>query len=656
VRAAPRRPGPAEAGTALALGAAGLAVRLAFLWRQAGELDADSATIGLMARHILAGRHYAFFWGQGYMGSVEAYVAALGFALLGAGDIALQLAPLALSAGFTVAAYVWARRLGGPPAALVTLALLAVGPPTLTLWQVTPRGGYAATLALGTVVMLIATDLGERGAGGAGRRWVALGLVAGLAFWTHLLSGVYLLAAAAYLLLRDPRRLTGRGPWLALAAFALGSLPLWLHNVANGFVTFTLLAPPRPLDLWANLSVALADSLPKLLGARALTHGEALLPVALVGVVAGVPIAALAWFGGHLARALGAGRRPPDLLAGLLLLATAGAVLLSPYGIVPSQRYWLPIFSALPVLVGLWLARLPRPITLVVPAALGAIHLASHLSFVPLSQPDHPAIARALVALGVRDAYADYWAAAPLTHYANGALTVADLHGEWYPLRERPDFSPLPAIIVPASDRVHAATLRLAGVPFREQRVGAYRVYRPAALPGARRRALARQAMRADAWPNGADAARALDGDPGTRWRTGRAQQGGMWLQVDLGDPVRVSGVRLEVGPHTLEYPRTIRVEVSPDGARWQTVALARHGLWPGLRVTGSALRHDARRADVDVRFAPVPARVLRVSIPPRAAVRTPFGWSIGELHVFGPADPAGPERRADGPGPASPR
>ncbi len=39
--------------------------------------------MALMARHILQGEHPIFFYGQAYMGSLDAYLVAAGFALLG---------------------------------------------------------------------------------------------------------------------------------------------------------------------------------------------------------------------------------------------------------------------------------------------------------------------------------------------------------------------------------------------------------------------------------------------------------------------------------------------------------------------------------------------------------------------------------------------
>src|SRR5439155_26710313 len=69
----------------LALGIA-LVVRVLLIARAPGVLDGDEALVGIQAEHIAAGADYplpVFFYGQPYMGSLEAYLAAGIFRLIG---------------------------------------------------------------------------------------------------------------------------------------------------------------------------------------------------------------------------------------------------------------------------------------------------------------------------------------------------------------------------------------------------------------------------------------------------------------------------------------------------------------------------------------------------------------------------------------------
>ncbi|WP_214316983.1 beta-N-acetylglucosaminidase domain-containing protein [Nonomuraea sediminis] len=64
------------------------------------------------------------------------------------------------------------------------------------------------------------------------------------------------------------------------------------------------------------------------------------------------------------------------------------------------------------------------------------------------------------------------------------------------------------------------------------------------------------------------EAARAVDGDPGTRWSSGYTD--GEWLKVDLGSAVDVGQVTLR---WETAYGKAYRVESSADGATWKPLA-----------------------------------------------------------------------------------
>jgi hypothetical protein len=84
------------AATWAALGAillAGLALRGWILAGPLGEVEADESVVGLMALHIQQGEQVAFYWGQPYVGSLEAYLAAAAFALLGPSNAVLKAVP-----------------------------------------------------------------------------------------------------------------------------------------------------------------------------------------------------------------------------------------------------------------------------------------------------------------------------------------------------------------------------------------------------------------------------------------------------------------------------------------------------------------------------------------------------------------------------------
>ncbi|GAB3431921.1 discoidin domain-containing protein [Flindersiella endophytica] len=110
----------------------------------------------------------------------------------------------------------------------------------------------------------------------------------------------------------------------------------------------------------------------------------------------------------------------------------------------------------------------------------------------------------------------------------------------------------------------------------------------------------------------------AVDGDPATRWSTGRGMQPGDWYQIDLGKEQPISSVELDAGASAGDFARGYEISVSSDGVTWgQPIATG------GGRTLTRAL------------FPTVSARYVRIVNQGSSG----SWWSIHELKVFGPAD-----------------
>src|SRR6266852_4951711 len=111
------RPRGFAIGLAVAI-VASVALRLAVIASPLGELDGDEAVVGLMARHIaFLGDRPVFYYGQPYLGSLEAFSAAPLFRLFGSSTVLLKVVPTAYSLGFLALSASLARRLFGTGAA-----------------------------------------------------------------------------------------------------------------------------------------------------------------------------------------------------------------------------------------------------------------------------------------------------------------------------------------------------------------------------------------------------------------------------------------------------------------------------------------------------------------------------------------------------------
>ena len=81
---------------------AAAAFKLMLLAMNAVPFNGDEGVVALMARHILQGERPIFFYGQVYLGSIDAWLVALSFSIFGQSVLAIRLAQLALFIGTLV--------------------------------------------------------------------------------------------------------------------------------------------------------------------------------------------------------------------------------------------------------------------------------------------------------------------------------------------------------------------------------------------------------------------------------------------------------------------------------------------------------------------------------------------------------------------------
>lgn len=484
----------------------GLLLRLAILLSPLGELDGDEAVVGLMARHIaFVGERPVFYWGQPYLGSLEAFTAAPLFRVFDSSTLLLKLVPTAYSLGFLVLSALLARRLFGDRPALATAAYLALPPAMWAVWSTKARGGYAELLFLGEALLLVTLWWSERPSDRRGA--VLWGLLAGLAIWTHLLAVVYVLPCVVYLGLQ--RRLRLRVVGLSLVGTAIGLLPLLIDNLSGGFLTIrALLQPPDlPLDPLAQLGRFFRVGLPVLAGLGQPTTSAAMFDADWLNRPAGhlsIALAFLVLLGLALAvhrRALvclvrgggSSGGAEPALLL-LLAVCVPPVVALTRFGFFVSEpRYALPLYSAVPLVVAaLW--RLPRTWRLAGLTALLALNVASLVTteerlWRPEDAVDSTVATRAdlvryLVSQDRHQMYTDYWVGYPVmfeTRETVLAYVISGGFNRYVPPADNVQRTPNAAwvFVEPGSEAEAEFTdeLRAIGGQAHVENVGVYRVY-----------------------------------------------------------------------------------------------------------------------------------------------------------------------------------
>lgn len=397
----PRRVGPrAQMALCLALAAA---IRLVVLARSHGMVDSDEAVLGIQAERILRGAHPIYFYGQAYMGSWDAYLAAPLIALFGPAAWVLHTITLAESLLLVPLLGALAAQLYGMRARLPGMLLAAVPPLYVGVIQLRMLGGYVETLVLGTAILLLAAPIARRWQRGDATRalWAWVGLLVGLALWIDPLILVYAVTAAVWLaplaVARMRRRPTeGRNWWRAtgenavvcLVAAVIGALPALVYALTFQFINVTsIFAPVGPALHLDPLRLGIASYFwsvvtPRITGAQILWGAalgkKRLLDITFEVIAGGLALAAL----GHTLSLLvpGSGntrdaawttdpRRGrwgyalPLILVGVVFIlywrsANAEASLFSP-NVDATGRYGVPLATALSLMLAVAFADLP---------------------------------------------------------------------------------------------------------------------------------------------------------------------------------------------------------------------------------------------------------------------------------------------------------
>lgn len=222
---------------------AAAAWKIALIFSDVVPFDSDEAVVALMARHILQGDRPVFFYGQAYMGSLDAYLIAAGFWIFGQHIWVIRIVQMLLWLG-TLFTTIWIGKeaFGSMQDGLFAAALLAVPTVNVTLYTTVTLGGYGEALLIGSLVLLIALKVVRHHtpAENAPVPWMLLllwGVLAGCGLWANALSVVFSFPAGLYLLWGIFER---RRSWLpALVLFCgvgllAGASPWWIYGLTHG--------------------------------------------------------------------------------------------------------------------------------------------------------------------------------------------------------------------------------------------------------------------------------------------------------------------------------------------------------------------------------------------------------------------------------------
>ncbi|HEY4037129.1 MAG TPA: hypothetical protein VGL94_24500 [Ktedonobacteraceae bacterium] len=204
--------------------------------------NSDEGVMAIMAVNIAYhGAHPVMFYGQNYMGTIEAYLGAGFFHLFGGPSLfALRLGVILLVTLFLICMYLLARLLFSKPLGLVTLLMLSVGSIPMLTRQMIATGGSSQTLFFGSLAFLLAAWLASTyqrhtSLGVKVRRLIAYavwGLAVGLGIWSDMVVLPFLAMAGLLLLLFCWRELLVWGWLIVLSCMIIGITPLISYDLA----------------------------------------------------------------------------------------------------------------------------------------------------------------------------------------------------------------------------------------------------------------------------------------------------------------------------------------------------------------------------------------------------------------------------------------
>ncbi len=522
-----------KAAPLIAIVALAIALRLVLLAAGAFSFNSDEAVLTLMARHILQGERPAFFYGQTYMGSLDAYLVAGAFGLLGESIFVERLVQVILYALSVLVGYGIARRINGSRRAALMMALLyAIPPVLLTLYTTVSQGGHVEMLLVGSLVVWLGLYLELDTARALSKlMWLAWGLLVGLEFWIWGLGLAFTVPTALWLLWR--MRLRGwRGYLLAALGFLAGSVPWWLGNMSAVNLAVMELLGQRVAgtatagNLLANVALRIFNfivlGLPVLLGLR--------FPWSVQGPPLWLAVPPLVLYLGTLGYAL---RKPlghprgergePVAAAGRWLtpaearglMWSIGATLfigfaLTPFGGDPTGRYFQPLYLPLFVFTADALEALHRRVGWWAWLMLVAVLLFNLVGTVQAALTNPPGITTQFEAItqvdprydaelmdflranGGTRGYGSYWVSYRIAFLSNEEIILAARLPYKTDLRYTPRddrYAPYGKLVEDSGSVVYVTTRHPAldellrerfsslGVKFREKQIGDYHVF-----------------------------------------------------------------------------------------------------------------------------------------------------------------------------------
>ncbi len=241
------------------------------------ELGGDEAVMNLMALHVLEkGEHPVFFYGQSYMGAIEAYPGAILFRLFGPSFTVMRVEMAGFFACFLFTLYQLTAHLYTRAFACCVIVVMSVGSLAMVNFQLLAPGGYPELPVIGALAFLLAYTLVASPQLSRKRKVVVYllwGLVVGVGLWDDLLIAPYLLMSGIVLIFQW-KELLRWAVWVVALGVIVGAFPLIYYNLTcapgtdslTTFLHLSTMGTPKHDPLWVHIQNTALVSLPAMTG------------------------------------------------------------------------------------------------------------------------------------------------------------------------------------------------------------------------------------------------------------------------------------------------------------------------------------------------------------------------------------------------------
>ncbi|PKN83741.1 MAG: hypothetical protein CVU46_16225 [Chloroflexi bacterium HGW-Chloroflexi-8] len=505
--------------------------RLVLLKMDYFPFNSDEAIVGLMGKHIIDGERPLFFYGQSYMGSLDAYFVALSFLIFGEKVIAIRIVQIVLFFLTIVNLYFYVIiAFQNRIAAFLSSILLIFAPVNLILYTTVSLGGYVEALYIGSSVLLISALLYRKAdIKSLDKKDFLLlmfaGFLTGLGLWVNPISltiGIPAIVVTLFRIFFNKVRpqLFLRIILMLLIGFLIGSFFWWYTFILNKDIRFLteIFGSAVSVDNGNYFQITLQHIATFFLFAPTVILG--LRPpwdTVLIGKYF-IPFVLIFWI---LILALFLSKRKTYttqerisflILTGIMVLDFIGYVFTS-FGNDPSGRYFLPYFIPLSIGAGFLLSKFPRKkfiyilfLFVISYNIYGVMSLAKVFPFLttqfyPPAQVDHTYIGELVSFLENNDEYigfSNYWVSYPLAFKTNEEIIAIPLLPYHLDLQYTGRDNRIPSYTEvlngenkffyittnnPKLDEVLVTNLSLKSIKFKYKEIGDYHIFYNLSLP-----------------------------------------------------------------------------------------------------------------------------------------------------------------------------